>query len=514
MIKALNCLTVVMVMLTGVDVFAASYTSKEQCTAQIQADETKVCRDDRDLKLKSATSEAERTSIYRAYDDCRSDIQSKIANTCGDLDSKADLTTECKSLYQAYRTQEKETGAQCSKYGQGTIQQCTSTAQMCNQYMDIGGNDPDQVVNAMMGLTSSIGAMMVGGGAGSGCMIEDDSSLQSKRDQYDREIERLKEQNADAVTQKTDLDEKLEQKKDEVTQKIQDLDDEVNKKKIERQSKLQEQANQIQKDELKSQTKKFENLAKINKLNTEIANLQFAQQQVAIEFADSRITEGCTTKVEKMKGQLTGELPPEGAPSGAKPVPKKFSVGEMSKLKKKLQDELDTCMKSETLKRSAQLKGIIDKRMDLQAQIDTYNRAIEDEDKAVNLAKQQLEQLRAQMTTEEQNDLDSKLKKQNSLAQSVAAYGENVAKKKIALDQKVAARLEQIKKIEAKKNNLKEKYANVNSTLMARRSAQNDYITKCCGRSATKKDIYCDQVSSDYGDSDPVGEPGTSGARK
>ena len=90
-------------------------------------------------------------------------------------------------------------------------------------------------------------------------------------------------------------------------------------------------------------------------------------------------------------------------------------------------------MQTEVLKKNAQVKGIQDKRVGIEAQIDTLTRANADEEKAIAIEKQSFEDLKKTQTQEEQQDNDAHMKKLNALSQSLAKFAETVDKKKKSL---------------------------------------------------------------------------------
>ncbi|MGZ3724528.1 MAG: hypothetical protein ACXWQQ_01960, partial [Pseudobdellovibrio sp.] len=244
-------------------------------------------------------------------------------------------------------------------------------------------------------------------------------------------------------------------------------------------------------------------LQQINKLNIDAANLQFAVQQITIDFSSARMNKTCLDKVNALKDSMTAATVPAGAGPNAKPVAKKFSIKDAAKMKQDLLLEEQSCLQTEALKKNAQVKGIQDKRAGISAQIDTLNRANSDEDKALAIDQQSYSDLQKTQTTEEQQDNDAHNKKLNTLSQSLAKFSDIVAQKKKALDDKIAARKQQIQALILEKSQKVDRFGTVSAALGGVTNAQNRFNNECCSKDVVGADKTgeigknCKSVKSD-----------------
>lgn len=428
----------------------------------------------------------ETTPGSNSYDRCRDQCQA-ARDAIGNSD--------CRDLYRSYTDATTKAAEECAKSNVSSVSACISQANSCGAALNTDSSNGDSVVSSIQNLLGAMGSAQ--NNSSTRACFEDVEGEEERQERLDERIQRLRDENEDSVTKQADLDDEFSRRKEEVNEKILEAEEDVNKKKIERQTRQQEESSRIQKAVLKAEKTKYDNLTQINKLNIEKANLQFAQQQIVIEFSSARINKTCRDKVMALKDALTAPTvaPPVSGTPAAKPVAKKFSVREAQKIKQDLKLEEQSCLQTEALKKSAQIKGLADKRAGLEAQIETLNRAITDEEKAINIEKQAFEELKKTMTQEEQQQEEAKIKKLNNLSQSLAKFAETIDRKKKSLDSRIASRNELIRTLTLSKQNKKDRFATVSGSLSSRQSAQQDYIETCCSQST--KDLYCSRVQSD-----------------
>ena len=448
--------------------------NREDCTARKVRELSAGCssRPTDDAKLKcrelARSNAEEECSIYRS----RSEEQARNG--------------ECNSLYERVLSEAEEAEAECGKAGWGSLSACRTRAATCGNSMSL---DPASDENMTQGINNLMSAWMTTQGVQSGasganpCTIVDQKATQQKRERIEDQISRLQEQNQDSVTKQADLDDEFSKRQEETEDKIREAEEDVEKKKIERQTKMQEENTRIQKAVLASQKKQFDNLNNINKKNIEIANLQFAQQQINIEMSDLRMNKTCRDKVQALSQALLWEdstaARGSGAPTGNKRL-KKMTIKEAQKMKQDLKLEETTCLQVESLKRTAQLKGLFDKRAGLQAEVDTLTRANEDEAKAIEIEKKSFEELKLTMDKEEKTDAENKFKKLNTLSASLARFKDTIDKKKKSQQDRIALREQQIQRLVLSKNEVVVKELDVNSKIKNATRQRDSFADRCC----------------------------------
>lgn len=393
---------------------------------------------------------------------------------------------ECDSLYDRSLDQMQDAERECGRANWGSFSACQSRAASCGASLalDQGANEDSmtQGVQNLMGAWMMTQGMQNGGTQNSMCTIVDQKATQDKRDRIEEQIARLQEQNQDSVTKQADLDDDFSKRQEETEEKIREAEEDVEKKKIERQTKIQEENTRIQKAILTSQKKQFDNLQNINKKNIEIANLQFAQQQINIESSDLRMNKTCRDKVMALQKVLTTEPAPAmgGNARTGITVAKKMTIKEAQKIKQDLKLEETTCLQVESLKRTAQLKGLFDKRAGLQAEVDTLTRGNEDEAKSIEIEKKSFEELKVTMEAEEKTDAENKFKKLNTLSASLARFKETIDKKKKSQVDRIALREQQIQRLILSKNEVVVKELDVNSKLQNAGRTRQSFRDRCC----------------------------------
>ena len=314
------------------------------------------------------------------------------------------------------------------------------------------------------------------------CTVVDQNAERSRKERIEDQISRLQEQNQDSVTKQAELDDDFSKRQEETEEKIREAEEDVEKKKIERQTKIQEENTRIQKAVLTSQKKQFDNLQNINKKNVEIANMQFATQQINIQSSDLRMNQACSKKVEDLQASLMLEKPLPGAPANTPPKKRKLTAKDAQKIKQTLKQEETTCLQLAALERTAQLKGLFDKRTLLQADVDTLTRANEDEAKSIEIEKKAFEELKVTMDKEEQTDAENKFKKLNTLSASLARFKETIDKKKKSQVDRIALREQQIQRLILSKNDVVVKELNVDSKLRNAGRTRTSFTSRCCSR--------------------------------
>lgn len=509
-IRTINLFTLVMFFLTSMLFVSKVNAASKYSTCMAN------CKKDYDAALAKITNGQDTVALEKAKSE-RDTCQANCTNMRDDeneaKNDQKSFDASCDARYKEYQEQGKKTAEECNRMGSNSVRSCIDAANRCGGLLggSMGGGGSEEVMQSINNLIGAYQAMNgVSGqqGAGAGCFIEDNEAEANRQERLDQQITSLKEQNEDSITKKSELDEQLADKEKDVKEKIQEAEADVNKKKIERQTKIQQEESRIQKAILNSQKKQAENLSRINKINIEIANIQFAQQQITIEFSDARVSKTCRDKVMAAKAILTAPTP---GTNGGKPTAKKFTIKESQKIKADLKLEEQTCLQTEALKKSAQVKAIVDKRVDLQSQIDTLNKANADEAKAIEIEKKAVEAMKATASQEEKNDIDEKFSKMNTLSVSLKKFEDSVVAKKKSLDAKIAARKEQIEKIILAKQNVKKKYSTVSSSLSARQETSDAYLNQCCkspkssSGTTLKKHAQCGLVSRNSPNYTPVG---------
>lgn len=415
-----------------------------------------------------------------------SDINAAARDFCArKCEATRSESGECNSLYDRVLSEAEEAEAECGKAGWGDIAACRSRATMCGNAMSLeqsGEENLSEGINNLMGAWMATQNMQNGSSGSNACTIEDKKATKQQRDRIEDQISRLQEQNQDSITKQADLDDDFSKRQEETEEKIREAEEDVEKKKIERQTKIQEENTRIQKAVLTSQKKQFDNLQNINKKNIEIANLQFAQQQINIESSDLRMNKTCRDKVLALQKALTTEPPPQGAPAGAPTKKKQLKSDEARKIKQDLKFEETTCLQIESLKRTAQLKGLFDKRAGLQAEVDTLTRGNEDEAKSIEIEKKSFEELKLTMEAEEKTDAENKFKKLNTLSASLARFKETIDKKKKSQADRIALREQQIQRLVLSKNEVVVKELDVNSKLKNASRQRDSFSARCCSQ--------------------------------
>jgi hypothetical protein len=420
-------------------------------------------------------------AVCSRYKTCLTRLEEETNRRDNDMRAQ---DSECDGLYDRSLNEMQEAERECGRAGWGGFSACQSRANSCGAALslDQGGSEDSmtQGIQNLMGMWMMTQGMQNGNMQNGMCTIVDQNATQQKRERIDEQIARLQEQNQDSVTKQAELDDEFSKRQEETEEKIREAEEDVEKKKIERQTKIQEENARIQKAILTSQKKQFDNLQNINKKNIEIANLQFAQQQINIESSDLRMSKTCRDKVLLLQKTLTTEAPPPGSPANTPTKQKKMTIKEAQKIKQDLKLEETTCLQVESLKRTAQLKGLFDKRAGLQAEVDTLTRSNEDEAKSIEIEKKSFEDLKATMEKEEQTDAENKFKKLNTLSASLARFKETIDKKKKSQVDRIALREQQIQRLILSKNEVVVKELDVNSKLQNAGRTRQSFRDRCC----------------------------------
>jgi chromosome segregation ATPase len=180
------------------------------------------------------------------------------------------------------------------------------------------------------------------------------------------------------------------------------------------------------------------------------------------------------------KALTTEPMPGAAAGANAPMRPKKMNIKEAQKIKQDLKLEETTCLQVESLKRTAQLKGLFDKRAGLQAEVDTLTRGNEDEAKSIEIEKKSFEDLKITMEAEEKADAENKFKKLNTVSASLARFKETIDKKKKSLVDRIALREQQIQRLVLSKNEVVVKELDVNSKLQNAGRTRQSFRDRCC----------------------------------
>jgi hypothetical protein len=401
---------------------------------------------------------------------------------------------ECNTLLRDLQNDEEAAIEKCSELGFGDdVQSCISKTEDCRNNTDINSNNSDDPDAAMTNLmrTWTMSQSLANATSGSdptGCRMIDQDRERERKEKIEEKIAKLLEENEESEVKKAELDEEVAKRQEEVEDKIREAEEEYNRKKIERQTKKQEEESRIQKAILEAQKKQYATLRQIDDKNTEIGNLQFAQQQTNIEFAKSAIDRKCEVAAKAKEKELTSPAPAvAGSNAQAKPQKMRFSRKDSIKIRSEIDRVFKECLDLQNLGKKAQLKGLIDKRVKLQADIDTLNRSIEDEQKAIALDQKAFEDLKGTMSAEEQTELENKFKKLNTLSESLAKFKESIQKKKASQDKRMLVRKERIERLIASKADVIYKESKIARPIKAYQNARSSFVNQCCGTDADPK---------------------------
>lgn len=409
-----------------------------------------------------------------------SDNRSICTSTCEA--QKSDLTakgTECKSLNEAYLKNVTDALNACSRAGTSSISECQSKAAQCASGSDTFAADSGSEFGSSLTtvLTSMVGAQ-TGTDNSNSCYetYTNTDAEDSAAQRIDDKIARLREQITSDKNKQVDEDDKLSKKKNEVEEKMQDAQAEVDKKKFERQTKNQNEATRVGKLVIESEKKRRKNATTIDDKTTQIANLAFAQQEINLKFADSKIATTCNDRLEALKAKITKTDPKTG-----KKGKTKFTAAQASQIKKQLESDNASCYAEQNLAKQAQVKGIMDTKRKLQAEIDTLTAENQDEAKSIALEQQNVEQLKTIASSEEANDIAALQKKLTTLNKSVTDLETSVLARKKNLDESIANRNKQIDQLIADSKKVKNKYQAVSSSVQQSNSSASAFLDACCG---------------------------------
>lgn len=441
------------------------------------------------------TQDAAYSNAVRRADECKADECAPIRET----------QTECKGLLSSYQEKNQKTAEECAKSEQASVPACIAAANACGQAPGISssaGGDSGNAISNIIGLLSSANSVQSSDPDSEACTIADE---ESRQDEITNRIQTLRDEQQDSVTKQADLDGEISDKEKEIKEEIRKEKDNIQQSLRDLKKEEREKFSSIQKGKLEAKKKKFRNLSAINKKNTEIANLEFAQQQINIEFSESKVARKCFAKTMALKDVLTGQAPAAGAaPGAAKPPTRRISLKESSQIKKQLREEEDDCLKTERLSRSAQLKGKLDRREELSGEVDDLLRENTDEDAAIKLDEDEFEKFKLSVADEEKSKLDSQVQLESNLNTSLAQFKTLVDRKKASLDVKVNSRNETIEKLLLAKQSRKKRYSEVSASLFTRAESLDSYLGTCCqptisstGRRVQPTDPNCRRLRSD-----------------
>ena len=328
------------------------------------------------------------------------------------------------------------------------------------------------------------------------CTIDEEAD---KKQQTADRIQSLRDEQQDAVTKQAEFDGEIADKQKEINEEIRKSKDEIQQSARDLDKEDREKFTSIQKALLESKKKKFKNLIAINKTNTEIANLEFAQQQVNIEFSESKVARKCYDKVLEIKNKLVPQAAPPvpGQPPAPNPA-RNFTLKEAQRIKQILRSEEDDCLKTERLSRAAQLKGKLDRRQELTDQISQANQDIADDDAAIKLDQDEYDKFKASLSDEKKSKLDSQTQMETNLNNSLAQFQALVDKKKASQQARITSREELIQKLLTEKTAQKQRYAEVSASLFGRQESLQTFLDNCCGSniSRTSRNRSCGRLSS------------------
>ena len=505
-ITLVKSFTVVLIFLAGVVAQAvnAPERTKEQCRLDVTTRERNNPANESNCKAPEVTDtpagKEQKYPTPGAVADCiQRKLKEAIDDECSDLLSQKEINGTCDSKFDAYQSKLETTNEECGKANGGNLVSCTAAANACG----LAASSVDDGA----GLSGLLGQLM-GGGSGGGssggtCTLQDDT-LEDRKSAIDDQIQRLEDDKVDSVTKQAELDDDLNKKKTEVNEKVSDLEAEFRKADTEKKTQSQQEAADLQKKILASNKTIRDNLAKVADKNVEIANLSFGIQQIMIESSNLAVNKTCT---DKYNAGFNAAYAIVTGPDGKKTKPK-YTMKENSKIKADLRLIQSQCLQAEGLKRDAQLKGIADKRRLLLVEVDTYMKSNEDEQKSIGLDRKALDDKEKLLAEDQKKALDEKNKKLDDLSKSVADFADVVARKKKALDAKIANRDKQIATLVTKKANLKPKFSGVASSIQNSRSSAKAYLRACCkgsGSTVTKDHTGCSQVRTDSGSSTGFG---------
>lgn len=503
--KLSNVFTVVVFILTNAVFFEAQATcsgnqTKEACVAnKISAARSGLCN------IRNFSG----TDTYGQQRNCIESQRDIAQEECGECTSQSDLDSarsRCDGLYTGYNDATKKTRQECAKSGVASINACIEATNRCTG-MYAGISNSNDTSNPFAGLINLM-TPTVSTGTSTDCTLEEDAD---KKQQKADKIQQMRDEQQDSVTAQAELDGQIADKQKEVSEEIRKNKDEIQQSMRDLDKEDREKFAAIQKAMLESKKKKFKNLISINKTNTEIANLEFAQQQTNIEFSESKIARKCYDKVMEIKNKLV----PQAAPAvpGQPPAPpaKSFTLKEAQRIKQQLRDEESDCLKTERLSRTAQLKGKIDRRQELTDSISQANQDIADDDAAIKLDQDDYDKFKASMAAEKQSKLDSQTQMEANLNASLTAFQALVAKKKAALDAKIANREKAIQELIAAKAEQKQRYSEVAASLGDRSDSLSNFKSVCCPTSGSRRSSTGGSSNINYTDPNCEQFTGSSG---
>lgn len=432
----------------------------------------------------------------------RDERNRRIERECSSLAS-SNSGGDCRSLLNSYDQSAQKSIEECSRLNVGSLAECQSRASQCasggaNAFADPAGG------SALGNLFGSIMQMQMAGSqtSANGCLIQDDDKASQERQRLDEKIADLRNDIAEEREKAAEADRDLNEKRREVEEKMADLEEDANKAKVDRQTKNQEQAADLQKQILDSEKKRRQNSLEISKKTIEMANKAFDLQQVNLEFAQARVTAACDQRVETMKDQ---KLYTTDARTGTKKK-KSLTASQTRQIQAQLEAEQQSCYDEVALGQRRKTSDIQNQKRELQMAIDELNASNADEVTAVNNARQNMEALKTISTDEEAKEMELKLKKLDSLNKSVTDMEQFVQNKKKTIDEKIAAKNDQINLLIQERNNVQARFSRVFSTVASGSISARNFLGQCCagGRgSAVTADVAgfadaCRRIRVDY----------------
>lgn len=485
--KLSNVFTVVGFVLATVSAFEAkavacgggNYASKEACISSKTSNSRSSCTTEAN---NSRTQNPTGPSFTELLNNCIAGRREEAESSCGACPSQSDNSaaqSRCESLLSSYNDTSRKTREECARSGVASINACIEAANRCTgSFAGISNstdsNNPLAAAMNLLSISNTIGSTPA---SSSDCTLEEDAD--KKQQKADR-IQSLRDEQQDSVTAQAELDGEIADKQKEVNEEIRKNKDEIQQSMRDLDKEDREKFADIQKKLLESKKKKFKNMISINKTNTEIANLEFAQQQINIEFGESKIARKCFEKVMEIKNKLVPQAAPPVPGQPAVPPARNFSLKEAQRIKQQLRDEESDCLRTERLSRSAQLKGKIDRRQELTDTISQANQDIADEDAAIKLDQEDYDKFKASLSTEKQQKLESQTQMEANLNASLTAFEALVAKKKAALDAKIASREALIQQLLLAKTEQRQRYSEVSASLGDREESLGNFRSTCC----------------------------------
>lgn len=479
--------------------------TKDQCRIRINKEKSseaeKTCSERKVTTTKSDGTRSEQPLNSTELRDCKkAELEALVSAECSEKESKKDRDAKCDTKAKEYDEAVKKAEEECGKLGSEDVKDCKEKAASCHTATDTSGDSAvssDSAADAIIRILGMGGQVAGGGNAPevAGCALEDDT-VEKEKERIEDKVTKLKEEIADLKTKATEADKDLDEKRQKVEEDIIEVEKEFEKAKTERQTKNQEAAGRIQTAILNAEKKRRDNAAKIATLQTKIANFSFGNMEINLAFADSKIQLECRNKAIALRDAKTK---PTVDPKTGKSVQPKFTLKESQAFKQQLKIEESNCLQQKALEKQKVIKGLMDNKRELQAQVKALEDSSADEIKAIENEKKQAEALKKISDEEEIKQQEAKFKKLDALNKSVVDMEKHVADKKRSFGEKAQAKEQQIQELLMKRAKVKPRFTKVTSSVKSSVRSAESFIGSCCPGGVSDH-ARCSSIKSDNPD--------------